>query len=281
MIKRLIIAFSSLGLLLAPVLVYAHNQPGPPYLMVEGIYADTNPVTGISPGQIAQDQIKQSFVVGRPISFAIDESRIGVASQFRWKWTPDMAGYEDGSKLTHSYDKPGSYIVTLQADNQFTGNQFADYDTVQIDVVPRAGYQLPAVQVYVQYQAQSDGYLARLSAYDSHDPSADTREYHWLYGDGTEGSGAATTHLYSNGSVRLFPAVFIRDSNNLLGYAVFEIDQENNTFKPVELAFLPGALLAKPPAFRLTQTELAGGAVVVIFVGTLLAPQRRTKRKKI
>ncbi|HSH31704.1 MAG TPA: PKD domain-containing protein, partial [Candidatus Saccharimonadales bacterium] len=143
--KRISLTLSSLLISagLWPVAVLAHSQNSTPYLRVNGQFVETNPLAEIAPSQVPSDQAPELYPVGEPIEFAVDLNVIRQQSQFRWQWREGDMDYQVGTSVRHSYDKTGSYTVTLQAKNDTISERFIDYDRLRVNVVPKPGYVMP------------------------------------------------------------------------------------------------------------------------------------------
>jgi PKD repeat protein len=204
-----------------PTLSEAHLQPGPPYLLINGQYADTTLVNASS-GKIVspQDITNENFLVSTPISFEVDLSRLQVPatvvqqSRWRWKWDLRDSTYEEGSKKTHTYTKIGSYIVTLQVKDPTTPD-FFDYDLVQINVVPNLGYKIPTAEISTSLTSRGSVRDVVFTAKAAADPTTEISSYIWDFNDGAIGDGQSTLHSYDNIDVAVFPLVRVTDKNGL------------------------------------------------------------------
>src|SRR2546429_5973985 len=93
----------------------AHVQPGPPYLAVNGQYADTASVFAAIKLVPAQDLAKNEILVGKSAEFKVDLDRLTlpptVLAGSRWRWVWDLNGNESagGSKVGHGYQQTRSY----------------------------------------------------------------------------------------------------------------------------------------------------------------------------
>src|SRR5579859_5562686 len=120
--------------------VSAHVGGGPPFLEVNGVYAQTNPYYFNDPViTIPQDYTGKSYMVNQQIDLFVDLNQLlvppEIAAQTTFRWTFEEGGqeYAFGVKQKHTYTKPGSYLISL--DVKAPGEtQYTLIDTVQIDV---------------------------------------------------------------------------------------------------------------------------------------------------
>lgn len=271
------------GLFLIQALpAHAHNQPGPPYLMIQGQYADTNPISGAAPDLIPQDQVGQTFVTGQDVEFKVDESRIGVSGQYRWKFGDGDKDYAPGNPVKHAYSKPGSFVMILQVNNELTGNEFIDYDTAQVNVAPKAGYKMPSAKVKLSTKIQGDNLNMTFTAVDSHDPSTTIASYQWLFGDGGTANQKVAKHTFQAGTYRYFPLLAIKDANGLQVVTAFQLDINDKKVEPSSLPFLPnvvvgGANISK--ALQLPTRQILFGAGILLIIGAIIFPIVMLRKK--
>lgn len=207
--------------------VEAHVGGGPPFLVVDGVYAATNPYYFNDPAiNIPQDYTGKTYLVNKPISLSIDLQQllvppdIAAKSTFRWTFSEGSSQHEFGTRLEHTYTKPGSYIISLEA--LAPGEtQYVLLDTVELDVLPNAQYKLPTALMAVETtHRQSTKPILFKSTYAT-DTSTKVKNIIWGFGDGTTATQQNVLHTYTNlQDYSTFPVIFrITDANGFKGYA--------------------------------------------------------------
>ncbi|MBW3538224.1 PKD domain-containing protein [Candidatus Parcubacteria bacterium] len=237
-----LLLFGLLWPLALPPSALAHTQQGPPYLRVNGDYVETNPLADLAPGQIPHGRAPGRYLAGEPIEFSIDLNVIRNQSEFRWRWQEGGTEYQTGTKVTHTYAQAGSYTVILQAQNESISDRFVDYDTVQVDVVPKTGYVTPSARVVVEAAKKGSGYEVSFKASPAHDPATSITEYRWLFGDGFDATGQTVSHTYQEGSVQVFPVLSVKDGHGLSAHTGFELSFTDDKVVARELPFSPGTV---------------------------------------
>ena len=233
-----------LGLLicvLAPTNTLGHSQGGPPYLLVNGDYAQTNPLANAYPDDVPQDFTNQVLVAGQQIEFSIDLNVVAPDTEFRWAWSADRPeDYQYGNSVNHAYKRAGSYVLLLLAKNTGTGNQFIPYDTVRLNIVPHAGYHVPFGTIKASL-AHADGNkkLINFSIAPHHDSSSRISSLQWFFGDGQTASGASLQHMYDQTANGFTPMVIMRDDNGIIGLTAVSLDLSKSTAQTTAVPFLP------------------------------------------
>ena len=106
-------------------------------------------------------------------------------------WTFGDAAGATGSYAYHTYHAAGTYFVTLTVSDGHSS--VADATTV---VISAAAQTPPIADAGGPYHG-TRGVPLRLSGGASYDPEGAPLSYRWLFGDVTEGSGVAPTHIYA------------------------------------------------------------------------------------
>ena len=205
-------------------IVFAHVGGGPPFLEVNGQYAQTNPFFSNDPTiNIPQDTNPDTnpILVNQPINFMVDTSKLLVppeiakASTFRWNFTGDTKTYEFGTHITHAYTKPGSYLITLDVKGP-TDTDYLTIDTTEISILPSINYHVPHVKLSIEtenHQSNKPIYFTAIITTDSH---ATIKSTIWTFGDGTSSTKQNALHTYTNlTNYTTYPVVLrVIDSNN-------------------------------------------------------------------
>lgn len=211
---------------------------GPPYVLVNDQYADTNPVLTIAqPTEFAvgADVASSSgYPVNTEVTFAIDEQffpnpyvqaqspfGLPVANVpdipqpvFRWDFK-DGSPKSEGSTRTHVFTKPGTYLVELEAKFPGKTDAFAIVNTIQMDVLPSQTYTKPTPRIVVDGVTieDPDRDTAPIKPmqpvmFDVTDTGSGNRTYQWDFGDGKGANEKSVTHRYSRDEY--FPVAVLR-----------------------------------------------------------------------
>lgn len=151
-----------------PNYVYAHPGTGPAFLKINEQYAVTNSyaIPGIP---ASYDIAPQVYLVNTPINFTIDTANLLLPPEtiakttFRWQET-GSTDYSYGTSFNKLYTKPGTYIITLDANTTEAPN-FQLLDTVEVTVVPNQAYIVPKVRIRVERTTWVRGAQISFSAY--------------------------------------------------------------------------------------------------------------------
>lgn len=219
----------------------AHGS-GPPYVILNGQYITTNPITNLAtPTQftVGADSTPSAYLVNQPLTFEIDEqffpnpyrtSPIFLDPKpeeilkvvYRWDFK-DGTTKEDGQKVTHTYTKPGTYIIDLSVAYPEKNPDFASVNTIQIDIVPNQEYVRPAAKIKVNGRLieNPDRDTAEIKPaipveLDGSESTGKIVKYLWDFGDDKGSEEKATKHRFSRDS--FFPVTVLRvtDENNLI-----------------------------------------------------------------
>ena len=109
-----------------PATASAHLGNGPPFMQVNGKYSQTNPYNqGSSTITMSWDSAPETYVVNKPITFAVDipvlmaatTVPLSYAKDIQIRWTVAIGDnfekketkFETGQSFTRTFTKPGSY----------------------------------------------------------------------------------------------------------------------------------------------------------------------------
>lgn len=212
--------------------VSAHGS-GPPFLKVNGMYAQSNPYYqgGAVSLPVAQDLPPAKYIVNEPIHFEIDKSQLLFTPDiidditFRWSFNDKEKQYMYGDTISYTYKKIGSYLVHIEA--QMPGESYILIDTVQINVLPTKAYVLPTSSITVGSNLKSADPLVVVSKQTA-DTAASITGSAWDLGEGTNKLRTGSTVCFSIGS-NYFTEVYHRvtDSNGFYedsGFSITSID---------------------------------------------------------
>lgn len=202
MVKFLLnLFFVLVFLFVVPLNTHAHLGGGPPFLKVNGKDAQTNPYNQgtTSAFTISWDTPPDVYLVNKPITFEINVLELMKATtispdqanliKIRWSvatgddFETKDGKYVEGSKITKTFSKPGSYLVVIEAKLP-NDSEYILINTVQIDVKPSVDYQLPFVTTYIGTQNDDPNKNVLLVSDATTDPTVKIKKYIWDFGDG-------------------------------------------------------------------------------------------------
>lgn len=250
--------------------VSAHGS-GPPYVKVNGVYAETHPVIAYTTPvafEIGSDLASSSaFLVDEKIDFEIDEkffpnpyrlqaNPFGSPSpteslpdpEFLWKFD-DGGEPQEGSDASVSYSSPGTYLIRLFVRYPGYSDEYAEVNTIQIHIVPDMSYTLPVAEMNVNNQSIIDPSrdiieirAGQKITFDAEESTGDTLSYEWDFGDEAQDSGKTVHHRYKRDEYYpVFPVLRVTDENGLTSeiYAFLDtpLDDPNIFLKLYYLMF--------------------------------------------
>jgi PKD repeat protein len=247
----LLLILFCIGMVLNPRVVSAHLS-GPPYVKLDGIYAQTNVLmTYTTPTHfsIGTDLATPSaYIVNRPIIFEIDEQFFPnpyaygaekVQPMYRWNFGDDTPKVE-GRSVTHTYQKPGTYVASLEAKFPGKVDEYAGINPIQINILPYEGYVLPKAVIRVNNKQIKDPTRdileirgKRSIQFDASASEGNIVSYTWDFSDASTASGKAIMHQYKNSDYfPMFPVLRVVDDNNIVSdtFAFLDAPQSNNIF---------------------------------------------------
>jgi PKD repeat protein len=117
----------------------------------------------------------------------------GYIVSYHWYFGDGKSG--SGITITHTYNSPGNYTVTLMVTDD---DGAADSDSVIVTVSGGGQNQPPVAEAHPDHQLVYVGEEAWFSGNGSYDPDGYIVYYHWDFGDGNSESGVTVTHVYNS-----------------------------------------------------------------------------------
>jgi len=225
---------------------------GPPYVKVNSVYAQTNPIMTYTipvAMTLGSDLATSSaYIVNQPITFEIDENFFPnpyingakkVIPQYRWS-LGDGSQKLEGRIVTHTYRKSGTYVIDLEAKYPGEVEEFANVNQIQINILPYDGYTLPVAVVSVNGRVVSDPTKDiieirgnRTVTFDASKSAGDIVSYTWDFSDEQKGSGKNIKHTYKYSDYfPMFPVLRVTDKNGISSdtFVFLDAPQSNNIF---------------------------------------------------
>ncbi len=213
---------------------FAHGS-GPPFLKINGKYAQSNPSLTVQDKKlnVAQDlPPEEKYLVNVPINFEIDMQNLQIAGElkplveFRWTWDEGIAEYSSGTKLSHTYKKIGSHqlIMEMKLPQE---NTYTLINSVKLDVVPNLKYKLPIARIGVFNFGIDARKPVTFRSNAETDPSAKVVSYLWKLDENIYKTEESPTYQYKEtGSLIKSTVLRITDSNGFVGYAIVTLSGE-------------------------------------------------------
>lgn len=214
--------------------VSAHPAGLPPFFKANGQFSRYYHVPLQSDIiDLPQDDIDGTFITNTPITFEIDPNLLpfpkNMVNSLKYTWDFGDGEKGDGFKNVHTFKKPGSYIVKLNAEPKPTYVTQTYLESVLINVLPDSNYSLVIPTIII------NGYEIKDSITDTFEDDIGTKElkfeakvdnavvknaqYFWDFGDETKGKGQTVTHKYTPQDTVIFVILrvitedgFIRDT---------------------------------------------------------------------
>ncbi len=257
---------------------FAHVGGGPPFLKINGIYTPTNVLYfGVSKITVPQDIAPANYVVNQPISFFVDTTQLllppDIASQttFRFTFDSTVKEYEYGTTLTHTYNKPKSYLLILDA--KAPGQpDYVTIDTIQVNILSNKNYQFP----HADFSIYTDKLLANRPiatvANPVVDPSTTIKSITWDFGDGTLVQDKTAQHVYQDiHDYATYPIVFrVVDNNGFIFDTGFIIQAVNNTWQFIDKNGRSDTLRASEKLPIISSSQIPSGNNFIWILGSIV-----------
>ncbi len=204
------------------------HKGGPPFVKLNDLMTQAYPVqvSSVADFSLPQEIAPVNFRVGESISFEIDKQSLGLFASYPentvFRWDLGDGTKADGLKLSHTYIKGTSYLITINA--LVEDNEPQLIETFLLNVLPNYNYELPKPVIRANSQQSKDpasdaieADLAKgvtFSADKSISGSAKIVSYYWDLGDGQTSTDAAVSHSYSPlAGTTLQPMLRLTDAN--------------------------------------------------------------------
>lgn len=135
----------------------------------------------------------KDICIGRSISFDASASKDPDGDSLSYTWNFGDGTIEKGSaKMTHKYEKGGSYNVSVTVDDGSDSDCSTASDSMRVKVNTP-----PSAKMSMEKACCVD-MDQKFDASASSDADGDTLTYSWDLGDGTTAEGAKVSHSYAN-----------------------------------------------------------------------------------
>lgn len=271
-----------------PQSVDAHAGGGPPFLLINGKYAQANKLyAGGANITISMDDAPEKYLVGQPIQFKVDAEKLLVPkdviekSTFRWSWEEGSQAYDYGLEVSHTYPQQGSYLMSLMV----KGPEEADFlilDTIQMDILPRSGYRTPTAAIHIVGKSYKTGKPVDFTSKTTTDPSTSVKAYEWHFGAEPPVREADTSYTYKD--AYLFDYIFLKvaDGNGFYVWDAIQVSADNGEIEFFSLQSnspnvptVSGGLTL--PSAKTLMGSI-GAVILVVIIGVFGLQFRKKKR---
>jgi opacity protein-like surface antigen len=279
--KKLILAALTISLL--PSAAASAHSTAPSFFQINGKITTHNELAEMVTGstiKLPKDVAPDNYVVNQPIDFAIDPNALqmvyGQQAVDRAKYNWD---YGDGTKATgttnrRTYSKPGTYLLTIQADFG-SGSPAQLIESVHMNIVPTLTYQMPAANIKVNGKAADDPTRSNLEVDFKNELTFEAppgaKEYQWDFGDGRSASGQRVSHKFKRSDVLAVPLLRVKDANGLTsdGFITLKNTSPTNVDGKKRGLSSPVALIA----------VIAGAMLLAISAWSIFVHRHKTAKK--
>lgn len=234
-------------LLIFPTPVSAHLVGQPPFFRINGVYSNLYPVptTSLSDFILPQDLAANNYLINQDLSFVMETGLLPVPAQivnetkFAWDFGDGTKG--SGLKNSHTYSKPGSYILSITAQYQSEDPQIIQ--SVLMNILPSSDYQLPKAVIMVNRSTSKDPLTDVLKfnlkqalnfdAAGSTSKSSKIVSYFWDFGDVNSSPDAVTNHTYTRDMGQVFPVLRVKDANGFIADSFVELENDSSIKNPI------------------------------------------------
>ncbi len=220
-----------------PYPVYAHLIGQPPFLKINGQYANLYPVplTSLYDFNLPQDLAPENYLVNQPINFELVSERLpappNIVAITKFDWDFADGSHGNGLLNTHKFTKIGSFIVNIYADDGTTPKPQL-LESVLINVLPDKNYALPQAEILVNGRTSKDpltdiikaDFKDSIALDGSKSTSANKiTEFFWDFGDQKSSSGDKQNHRYTPDLSQIFMLLRVKDNNGFIADNYVEI----------------------------------------------------------
>ncbi len=189
--------------------------------------------------------------VGQIIDFSGHDTHVSADRQMmKYEWEFGDGTQATGPKVSHTYNQPGEYDVTLIATDDHNSSGQATHH-VKIS-------QAPSCRPIVNISGSSSGQVGQFNAFSGRGSQAcggrEIIKYEWDFGDGIPGAvGPDVSHVYSEASDYTV-TLTVSDDQGSSGQAIHNINISQATGDP------PQAAIDAPPQARVGEAVTFSGA---------------------
>ncbi len=266
--------------LIFPKVSFAHLVGQPPFLKINGKYANLYPVplTSLNNFNLPQDIAPENYLVNTMVSFELDQKNLPAPpdviakTKFTWDFGDGTKG--EGLVQKHSYPKFGSVILDIYADDKTTPTPQI-IEKVMLNIVPSLDYQLPQAIISVNGKTSKDPLTDILKFNFGEELNLDAENslvsgkivsFLWDLGDQSSSDKAQTTHTYAKDLTQVFPVLRIKDAKGFISDSFVELQNQSLT-QTTALTDLKKAAVVNKKSDSPSQLKISLGILALILGG--------------
>lgn len=280
--------------------VSAHSVGQPPFLKINGQYANLYPVplSSLYNFDLPQDLAPENYLLNQPINFELDTTKlpappdIVLKTKFDWDFTAGI--HAQGIKNTHTFTKIGSYIIKIYADDGTTPKPQL-LESVLLNILPNTNYELPQAKILINGKISSDPLTDILEAdfanplqFDGSksSPANSITEFFWDFGDQNSSLGVNQTHSFPKDLSQIFVVLRVKDYNGFLADNFVEVqnsirqlaDQNQMPSTPSGQTSSQKPQVKKPNQLPFTLASIVAISILLFMARQFVLVRRRGKR---
>lgn len=280
MIKKLLISLLFIVFVsLQATTVFAHLVGQPPFLKINGSYANLYPVpvSSFYDFNLPQDIGPSNYLINQTINLELDKIKLpapqDIVEKTKFTWDFGDGGQGTGLINNHRYTKIGSYIVDIYADDG-TIPQSQLLEKVLINILPNQDYKLPQSKILLNGKETNDSLIDILQfsfknplQFDGSSSTGKISSYSWDFGDQKSASGVSVSHQYAKDLTQAFVVLRIKDSNGFIADSFIEV--QNSDLKGESVLFnlgKSGQLNKSDTPSQLKYSLIVLGVLIGIFL---------------
>lgn len=229
-----------------PSIVRSH-EISQPFVHLNGNYVIHNPVpiNQEEPLKITHEVASENYLALKEINLKVDTFKLNKPIEWikdaSFSWDLGDGSRKDGLQIKHTYQKPGTYFITV-----FGKTGDFDYQKITeftVNILPMQNYRLPisAIELNNSNFTSSKTTLPfsqelQFNGLKSKPGSANLTEYFWSYGDGQSGSGTQVVHKFDSHHYNSFVILRVKDANGFIADSYLEITNQQNVVNLPELS---------------------------------------------
>ncbi len=177
---------------------HSYTEPGK-YTVILTVEDDSGTLNSIASDKIvmvtndppvARFETRNRGAVGEIMTFDASESFDPDGKIISYSWDFGDNNTSVGKKVTHAYQQPGTYHVTLTVEDDSKTSSSEHSETFPLIIND------PPVAKFETRNRGAVGETMTFDASESFDPDGELTAYFWDFGDNSEGRGAKVTHAY-------------------------------------------------------------------------------------
>ena len=239
--RKLLVIFFTLLVLVIPSESFAHAIGQPPYFKVNGIFTEfySVPTTSLVDFKLPQDIAVGVFLINQPIEFEIDPTALPVPQEIvdktKFTWEYGDGAKAEGLKNSYAYTKPGTYFLDIYAHSE-GGFEPQLLQSTAINIVPDKNYQLPSSVIEINDKQSKDPLLDIIDvnfaeeikfSSKSSGGASEISGILWDLGDMTSKTEDSFFYTYKENPYTVFPVLRIKTKDGFIVDSFIQIKDES------------------------------------------------------